>query len=200
MIAHAVHLDDAELDCMLDHDVAVVSCPWAYLRLGQGVTRSFPHPRLIRHGGRVALGCDSENAGDAIDVLLAARLFAGLAKDTTGDPDPLLRQGGAGAGDDRRGAGDRSRPRDRFAGGRQAGRCRAGRHLRPDVDAARRRPRHWRWCGPATVAPYATWSAAGKIVVRGGRCVTVDQRHLAAESSEAHQRLVSRCRANPRDQ
>ena len=86
LIAHAVHIDDSEVDLLLDHDVAVASCPWAYLRLGQGVTASFKHPNLLRHGGRVAIGCDSENAGDAIDVFLAARLFAGLAKDTTGDP------------------------------------------------------------------------------------------------------------------
>ena len=64
----------------------MASCPWAYLRLGQGVTGSFHHPRLLHHGGRVALGCDSENAGDAVDILLAARLFAGLAKDTVADP------------------------------------------------------------------------------------------------------------------
>ena len=33
-----------------------------------------------------ALGCDSENAGDQIDVLRAAALAAGLAKDVRGDP------------------------------------------------------------------------------------------------------------------
>ena len=86
LVAHGVHLDDAEVDALLSHDVAVVACPWAYLRLGQGVSRAGRHLELVRRGGRVALGCDSENAGDQIDVLRAAALFAGLAKDAPADP------------------------------------------------------------------------------------------------------------------
>ena len=86
LIAHAVHIDDNEVELVLEHDVAVASCPWAYLRLGQGITHEFRHRQLLRSGGRLALGCDSENAGDSIDILLAARLFAGLVKDSEGDP------------------------------------------------------------------------------------------------------------------
>ncbi len=124
LVAHAVHIDDAEVDLILDHDVAVACCPWAYLRLGQGVTGSFHHPRLIHHGGRVALGCDSENAGDAIDIILAARLFAGLAKDTRADPGSHRARHGTAARHDRRRPRPRPRSRDRFARGGQARRPR----------------------------------------------------------------------------
>jgi 5-methylthioadenosine/S-adenosylhomocysteine deaminase len=86
LLAHAVHLDDAETDLVVADDVAVASCPWAYLRLGQGFARAGRHAEIVARGGRVALGCDSENAGDAVDVLGAAKLFAGLAKDATADP------------------------------------------------------------------------------------------------------------------
>ena len=86
LLAHGVHLDDDEVDAVLAHDVGVAACPWAYLRLGQGVSRVGRHLELVRRGGRLALGCDSENAGDQIDVLRAAALFAGLAKDTAADP------------------------------------------------------------------------------------------------------------------
>jgi len=34
----------------------------------------------------VAVGCDSENAGDAVDVLRAATLLVGLARDRADDP------------------------------------------------------------------------------------------------------------------
>jgi 5-methylthioadenosine/S-adenosylhomocysteine deaminase len=34
----------------------------------------------------LALGCDSENSGDAVDVLRAAALFVGLARDAALDP------------------------------------------------------------------------------------------------------------------
>ena len=86
LVAHCVHLDQDEVDIVIDTNTAVVYCPWAYLRLGQGVTRVGRHLEMIDRGGRVALGCDSENAGDSIDMLDAARLAAGLARDGTMDP------------------------------------------------------------------------------------------------------------------
>ncbi len=86
LLAHAVHLDESELEPVLDTGTAIVSCPWAYLRLGQGFAAANRHVELWRRGGRLALGCDAENAGDAIDALRAAALFAGLAKDVGADP------------------------------------------------------------------------------------------------------------------
>ena len=86
LIGHGVHLDDDEMVRLLATETAIAYCPWAYLRLGQGVTRAGRHIEYIRRGGRVALGCDSENAGDAIDILRVAALAAGLAKDMTMDP------------------------------------------------------------------------------------------------------------------
>lgn len=86
VIAHGVHIDDAEVSLIVDSGTAVVACPWAYLRLGQGTSREFRHLDLWRRGGRLALGCDSENAGDAVDGLRTAALFAGLAKDVPMDP------------------------------------------------------------------------------------------------------------------
>lgn len=85
-VAHAVHIDDAEVALLLESSTAVVSCPWAYIRLGQGVSREFRHLDLWRGGGRLALGCDSENAGDMVDGLRAAALFAGMAKERDLDP------------------------------------------------------------------------------------------------------------------
>jgi 5-methylthioadenosine/S-adenosylhomocysteine deaminase len=85
-IAHGVHLDEAELDVLGETRSAVVSCPWAYLRLGQGLTREFRHFDLWQRDARLALGCDAENAGDMVDGIRTAALFAGLAKDTRLDP------------------------------------------------------------------------------------------------------------------
>ncbi len=85
-IAHGVHLDDHEVQIVLDTGAAVIACPWAYLRLGQGTSQSFRHLDLWKAGGALALGCDAENAGDMVDGIRTAALFAGLAKDTTLDP------------------------------------------------------------------------------------------------------------------
>ncbi len=86
VVAHAVHIDDKELQLLVEHETAVVSCPWAYLRLGQGISNQFRHLDLWKAGGRLALGCDAENAGDLVDGIRTAALFAGLAKDVPRDP------------------------------------------------------------------------------------------------------------------
>lgn len=85
LLAHAVQLDDDEVEVVLDSQAAVASCPGTYLRLATGMSRAARHWELVDRGGRVALGCDSENAGDQIDVLRAAALFAGVGRDSTGD-------------------------------------------------------------------------------------------------------------------
>jgi 5-methylthioadenosine/S-adenosylhomocysteine deaminase len=89
LLGHAVHIDDDEVDALVASGAAVAYCPWAYLRLGQGVTHAGRHAEMVRRGVRVALGCDSENAGDQLDVLRAATLAAGLAKDITLNPAEL---------------------------------------------------------------------------------------------------------------
>ncbi len=130
----------SEVDLLLAHDVAVASCPWAYLRLGQGFGRASRHLELAVRGGRVALGCDAENAGDQIDVLRAAALFAGMAKDGPPDPTVAGRPPRAGAGDHPRGRGDRTGRRARLDRGRKAGRPGRVRHPPAGVGARRRRP------------------------------------------------------------
>jgi 5-methylthioadenosine/S-adenosylhomocysteine deaminase len=86
LLAHAVHLDGDEIDLAVATDTAIVSCPWAYLRLAQGITGAGRHGAFLAAGGRLALGCDSENAGDQIDVLAAAALAVGLIRDGRVDP------------------------------------------------------------------------------------------------------------------
>ncbi|MCU1392939.1 MAG: putative hydrolase [Ilumatobacteraceae bacterium] len=85
LVAHGVHLDNAEVDIVLRTETAIAACPWAYLRLAQGVTVAGRHGDLFRRGGRLALGCDAENAGDAVDILRAAALFVGLERDRAMD-------------------------------------------------------------------------------------------------------------------
>ncbi|NNE13081.1 MAG: amidohydrolase family protein [Ilumatobacter sp.] len=190
LVAHAVHIDDHEIDVLLHTDTAVASCPWAYLRLGQGVTRSFHHPRLLRHGGRVALGCDSENAGDVVDVFLAARLFAGLAKDAGAEPSI------ASAGRALRLATiDGARA---IGMGHEIGSLEVGK--RADLVAVDTTGPAWtpQANDPTTALVWASDGravrdvvASGRVVVADGGCTTVDHRALAADASAAHRLLVS---------
>jgi 5-methylthioadenosine/S-adenosylhomocysteine deaminase len=86
LLAHGVWLDHDEVELVLERDVAIAYTPWAYLRLGQGVTRVGRHADIVERGGRVALGCDACNAADHHDVLKQAALAAGIARDSRVDP------------------------------------------------------------------------------------------------------------------
>lgn len=81
VLAHAVHLDDDEVERVLATRTAIASCPWAYLRLAQGFIAAGRHDAVYLRGGRVAVGCDAENAGDAVDILRAATTFVGIFRD-----------------------------------------------------------------------------------------------------------------------
>lgn len=199
LVAHAVHIDDREFDLILDHDVAVASCPWAYLRLGQGVTGTFRHPDLIHFGGRVALGCDSENAGDAIDILLSGRLFAGLTKDRAVDPTVF-----SAAGVLRLATIDGARA---LGMGHEIGSLEVGK--RADIVVIDTTGPVWtpRADDPTVALVWASDGrsvrdvvASGRVVVRDGQCTTLDHRTFTSEAHQAHQLLVSKCGAHPRDQ
>ena len=56
LVAHAVHLDDDELDVVVRTDTAVASCPWAYLRLAQGFTAAGRHGELLARGAAAGAG------------------------------------------------------------------------------------------------------------------------------------------------
>lgn len=97
LLAHGVHLDDDEIEVMARTDTAVACCPWAYLRLAQGITVGGRFDDLRRAGVRIALGCDSENAGDMVDVLRAAALYVGLLRDRAMDPTSITAADGLAA-------------------------------------------------------------------------------------------------------
>ena len=50
LLAHGVWLDDDEVGLVLASETAVAYCPWAYLRLGQGVTTAGRHLELATPG------------------------------------------------------------------------------------------------------------------------------------------------------
>ena len=141
LVAHAVHLDDDELDIVLRTDTAVASCPWAYLRLAQGITAAGRHGELVARGARIALGCDSENAGDAVDILRAARCSSAWHAKPAMDPFGMTAHDGSGTGHDRRRPSDRQGRQHRVDRGRQAGRPGGARSPGPAVRAAEHRSR-----------------------------------------------------------
>ena len=190
LLAHGVWLDDDEVERVIAHRTAVAYCPWAYLRLGQGVTRAGRHAEIVERGGRVALGADSANAGDAADILRVAALAAGLARDSRVDPERFgahqVFELATIAGAEAVGMADRI---GSIEPGKQA-------------DLVVHRADGPGWSPRGDVALQLVWGTdgrsvrdvlvAGRVVVRDGRCVTVDTAELWREAAFAQQALLER--------
>ncbi|GII94573.1 amidohydrolase family protein [Sinosporangium siamense] len=196
LLAHGVWLDDREIDALLASRTALAYCPWAYLRLGQGVTRAGRHGEIYRRGGRVALGCDAGNAGDSADILRAAALAAGLAKDTTLDP----RAVGA----------PEAIEMATVAGAEAIGMAASIGSIEPGklADLVVHDATGPQWTPRGDVAQQLVWSVdgrsvrdvfvGGRRVVADGRCVTVDERELRHQAQQASAALLGRAGIVPR--
>jgi 5-methylthioadenosine/S-adenosylhomocysteine deaminase len=189
LLGHAVWLDDAEVEAILESGAAVASCPAAYLRLGQGYLRAGRHVELVRRGGRLALGCDAHNAGDAPDVLRAAWLLAAADRDAGGG-DPFRADeafavatiGGAQAID-----------MDGLIGSVEVGKA-ADLVVLDGGDIG--------WIPRGDVALQLVWGAAsstvrdvvidGRVVVRDRRVTTVDVQALRQEAEQRSAALLRR--------
>jgi 5-methylthioadenosine/S-adenosylhomocysteine deaminase len=190
LIAHGVWLDDEEVELVLEREVGIAYTPWAYLRLGQGVTRAGRHADIVERGGRVALGCDSCNASDHHDVLKQAALAAGIARDARVDP---TRFGAHQAfelatidGAEAIGMGER-------IGSLEPGKL---------ADLVVHDARALDWTPRGDPALQLVWGVdgrtvrdvivGGRVVVRDGRCTAVDVDALRTEAAAAQQDLLQR--------
>jgi 5-methylthioadenosine/S-adenosylhomocysteine deaminase len=190
LLAHGVWFDEAEIELVLSSRTAIAYCPWAYLRLGQGVTRSGRHADIVERGGRVALGCDASNAGDVTDILRAAAAAAGIARDTRIDP---MRFGAHEAFELATIAGAEAIGMADRIGSLEAGK---------QADIVVHRASGWGWSPRGDIGLQLVWGTdgrsvrdvfiAGRNVVRDGRCVTVDTDALWRESEAMQQSLLQR--------
>ena len=197
LVGHAVHIDDTEVETLVRTGTAVASCPWAYLRLGQGLTERFAHLKLWRQGGRLALGCDTENASDAIDSLRAAALFAGLAKDTAADPTEF---GAHHAFELLTIAGAEAVGMDDRIGSLEAGKA-------ADIVVIDRSGIQWQPPSPDPILQLV-WAGGGRsvndvlvdgrLVIADGQCTTVDTDSLQSEARQAARSLIQRSGIRPR--
>ena len=81
VLAHAVGLDQAEIDCLARTGAKVVVCPTAALKQGLGMTRVGTLPEMLARGVEVGLGTDAGNNSNLIDTMRSMYLVAVLYKD-----------------------------------------------------------------------------------------------------------------------
>lgn len=190
MLAHAVWLDDEEAALLGATGTSVAYCPWAYLHHGQGVAAMGKHMALHQAHVAIGLGCDAPNANDSVDILDAARLAVGIAKDAAIDPTiasaydglEMATIGGAAAA----GMADRT------------GSITAG--LAADIVLHDATTPHWTPRG--NIVQQLIWAAqgrtvrdvfvGGRLVVESARCTTVDEVELRREATKRQREVLDR--------
>jgi 5-methylthioadenosine/S-adenosylhomocysteine deaminase len=86
VLAHGVHLSDADIALVAEHGASVTHCPASNLKLASGFARVID---LMRAGANVALGTDGPASANDLDMWLAMRLAGYVQKNLSGDPAQL---------------------------------------------------------------------------------------------------------------
>ncbi len=185
LAAHAVWLDDADLELMARDDVAVAHCPGSNGKLGAGVA---PLCALLERGVRVGLGTDGPASNDDLHLWDEMRLAALFARALTADPGAvtsaealrLATRGGGEALGLPVGALEPGRPADVI-------RLRTDDpRFSPAVDETELLG-HLVWAGAGYLVT-DVW-VAGERVVEDGRCTRVDGEQARAEVMRRARRL-----------
>jgi cytosine/adenosine deaminase-related metal-dependent hydrolase len=85
LLAHALGLDDAEVDCVARSGAAVTMCPVTAAKGARGATALGRMPELLARSVRVALGCDSPNNSNHLDPVRTMNMAAIQYKDARQD-------------------------------------------------------------------------------------------------------------------
>jgi 5-methylthioadenosine/S-adenosylhomocysteine deaminase len=84
ILAHGVHLNDAELELITERGATVVTNPVANLKLAVG--GPFPYRSARERGVALGLGTDGPGSNNSLDLLADAKTFALLQKNEAADP------------------------------------------------------------------------------------------------------------------
>jgi cytosine/adenosine deaminase-related metal-dependent hydrolase len=85
VLAHVLGLDDAEMDTLARTGAAVAMCPVTAAKGGRGIPEHGRMPELLARGVRIALGCDSPNNSNHLDMVRAMNMAALQYKDARQD-------------------------------------------------------------------------------------------------------------------
>jgi 5-methylthioadenosine/S-adenosylhomocysteine deaminase len=86
LLAHGVHLSDADLDLLAERDASIAHCPQSNLKLSSGIARV---AEMLRRGINVSLGTDGTASNNDLDLFHEAQTAALVQKGVTMDPTVL---------------------------------------------------------------------------------------------------------------
>ena len=85
VLAHALGLDEAEIECLARTGTTVAMCPVTAAKGARGVAEHGRMPELLAKGVKVALGCDSPNNSNHLDIVRTMNMAAIQYKDARQD-------------------------------------------------------------------------------------------------------------------
>jgi 5-methylthioadenosine/S-adenosylhomocysteine deaminase len=85
LLSHALGLDEAEIECLGRTGAAVAMCPVTAAKGARGIPEHGRMPELLGRGVRVALGSDSPNNSNHLDMVRALNMAAIQYKDARRD-------------------------------------------------------------------------------------------------------------------
>jgi 5-methylthioadenosine/S-adenosylhomocysteine deaminase len=85
LLAHCLGLDETEIDVVARTGTAVAMCPVTAAKGGRGVPQHGRMPELLARGVKIALGCDSPNNSNHLDMVRTMNMAAIQYKDARQD-------------------------------------------------------------------------------------------------------------------
>ena len=85
LLAHCFGLDESEVDCVARSGSAVAMCPVQGAKSGRGIPEHGRMPEFLARGVRIALGCDSPNNSNHLDIVRTMNMAAIQYKDARQD-------------------------------------------------------------------------------------------------------------------
>ncbi|HEX9748045.1 MAG TPA: amidohydrolase [Methylomirabilota bacterium] len=85
LLAHCLGLDEAEIDAVARTGTAIAMCPVTAAKGGRGVPEHGRMPELLARGVKIALGCDSPNNSNHLDMVRTMNMAAIQYKDARQD-------------------------------------------------------------------------------------------------------------------
>lgn len=82
LAVHCVQVDDADIEVLADHDVAIAHCPRCNAKLGMGTA---PLQSFLTRGLRVGIGTDSPASNNTVDVFDEMRIGLLIQRGHTGE-------------------------------------------------------------------------------------------------------------------
>ncbi len=183
VLSHVMNLADEEVDLIASSGTKAVMCPSTVLKGGGGIAQGGRLPELLAAGVDVALGTDSVNSSNYLDMVRTMNLAAVVYKDSRQDPSQISAETALELATIR---GARALGIDDLVGSIEVGK-------RADVVLFDTRRAEWRALTDpvrnlvysATADSVDTVLVDGQVVVQGGRPTFTDEWRLI-QTVEAH--------------